>query len=358
MAFYHHIHCKYTDVKGFVNLYNYYLKHQYMITVKARKRLKILVFWKKYGLEATLEAFKVKERTLYLWQAKLKQSGGKIESLNDQSKAPVNVRKRQWPLEIINEITRLRNNYPNLGKDKIHPILQEFCRLKNIECPGVSTIGRIIKDQGGLRTYPQKVTHFGKLKPLKRKKKLRKPKGFKTTHPGHLVALDTIEKHLHGIRRYVITFEDIHTRFSFAWATCSHASKAAEEFFNYCLKVFPFPIKQVLTDNGSEFAKHFSERLKKLHLVHYHTYPKTPKMNAHVERFNRTLQEEFIDYYLDDLYEVNIFNYKLVDYLIWYNTRRVHWAFKNKQSPVQYILSLSADNFNLPQKCKSGWTYT
>jgi len=329
-----------------------------MITDKARKRLKILIFWKKYGLQATLEAFGIKKRTLYDWQAKFKKSGGKLESLNDKSKAPVKTRKRIWPTIVIEEIIRLRKEYPNLGKDKIYPILKEFCITKNIICPGISTIGRIMKDQGGLRTYPQKVTHFGKLKPIKRKKKLRKPKGFKTNYPGHLVALDTIEKHLYGTRRYIITFEDIYTRFSFAWATSSHASLAAQEFFDYCLKVFPFPIKHVLTDNGSEFAKHFSQRLKELHLIHYHTYPKTPKMNAHVERFNRTIQEEFIDFYLDDLYEVNIFNCKLIDYLIWYNTRRVHWAFANKYSPVQYILSLSANNFNLPQKCKNGWTYT
>jgi len=46
---------------------------------------------------------------------------------------------------------------------------------------------------------------------------------------------------------------------------------AAKEFFNLCLKVFPFLITFVLTNNGSEFAKHFAEELKKLHLTHHHT---------------------------------------------------------------------------------------
>ena len=70
--------------------------------------------------------------------------------------------------------------------------------------------------------YPSKVSHFGKIKPIKRTKVLRKPKDLKAEYPGHLVALDTVERIVWGKRRYVITFEDIYTRFSFAWSTSSH----------------------------------------------------------------------------------------------------------------------------------------
>ena len=213
-----------------------------------------------------------------------------------------------------------------------------------------------------MRTFPQRISHFGKIKPIKRQKVLRKPKDFKPEYPGHLVALDTIERIIHGCRRYVITFEDIYTRFSFAWATKSHASKAAEEFFGLCLKVFPlsFNFLYVLTDNGSEFKKHFAERLKELHLVHYHTYPRTPRMNAHLERFNRTIQDEFIDYHSYLLINPDEFNRKLMDYLIFYNTQRVHHAFQNKLSPVQFMLSLPMPQiiFNMPQECKTRWHHT
>jgi transposase InsO family protein len=47
--------------------------------------------------------------------------------------------------------------------------------------------------------------------------------------------------------------------------------------------------------------KHFDEELKRLHMIHYHTYPKTPKMNAHCERFSRTVQDEFIYYHVSDI---------------------------------------------------------
>ncbi len=95
-----------------------------------------------------------------------------------------------------------------------------------------------------------------------------------------------------------------------------------------------------------------------LHLTHYHTYPRTPKMNAHCERFNRTLQDEFIDFHKSDLLNPDIFNNKILKYLIWYNTKRVHYAFKNRLSPIQFIMSLQTNNLNLPQECKVGWTYT
>lgn len=358
MPFFHHIHCKYTGIKGILTVYNHYLKYKYMVSEKALKKARILVFWEKHGFQATLDAFPVKKRTLYLWKSVWEKSAKKLEALNEKSRAPQKKRIREWSEEVIAEIKRLRWEHPNLGKDKLHPELLDYCFHNNLACPKISTIGRIIKDLGGLRMFPQKITHLGKIKPLKRRKVLRKPKDFQILYPGHLVALDSIEEIIDGNQRYVISFEDIYTRFGFAWSTKSHASEAAADFFKLCLKIFPFPIEFVLTDNGSEFAKEFSKKLKELHLIHYHTYPKTPKMNAHCERFNRTLREEFMDFHKTDLLNPDIFNNRIIEYLIWYNTKRVHHAFKNKLSPIQFILSLQTNNFNLPQECKVGWTYS
>lgn len=350
------IHCKFTGIKGFVRLYQYGLKWTYMITDKAKYKAKVLVFWEKHGLAATLDAFPVKRSTLFLWKKQLQDGSGRLEALNEKPKAPKVRRKRECREAVIAEIKRQRFLHPNLGKEKIHPLLQKFCRDKHLDCPAPSTIGRLIKDCGGLRVFPQKVRHNGQVVPLKRQKVLRKPKNLKAEYPGHLVALDTVERFVHGLRRYIITFEDIYTRFSFAWATKSHASKAAKEFFDYCRLVFPYPFVFVLTDNGSEFKKHFSEELNRLHLIHYHTYPKTPKMNAHVERFNRTIQEEFIDYHVGALLNPTAFNLKLMNWLIWYNTLRPHHAFQNKLSPVQFITSLERAKHS--EESKSGWTYT
>ncbi len=356
MAFNHPIHCLYKGIRGFVSVYRQGLRYRDMITKIALHKAKILTFWDKHGLVATLDAFEVKRRTLFLWKRKLKEGEGNLESLNNLSKTPKTKRKRNWSSEVVEEIKRLRWFHPNLGKEKLYSELKTFCDSKGLICPKPKTIGRIIKDLGGLRIFPQRISHFGKIKPIKRQKVVRKPKDFKAMYPGHCVALDTIEKIIDGKRRYLITFEDLFTRFGFAWETTSHASLAAKEFFNICQKIFPFAFIFVLTDNGSEFKKHFSEKVKRLHLTHYHTYPRTPKMNAHCERFNRTIQDEFVDYHLNEMIEPDIFNQKLTDYLIWYNTRRVHYAFKNKKSPLQFMLSLPINQ--IPEKCKSGWPHT
>ena len=105
-----------------------------MITDKAKHKAKVLSFWQKHKLEATKEAFGVKERTLYNWKRQLKKGQGEIESLNDKSKRPKKVRCRriEWPIAIKIEIKRIREEHPNLGKDKIYPFLLEFCNEQKL----------------------------------------------------------------------------------------------------------------------------------------------------------------------------------------------------------------------------------
>jgi transposase InsO family protein len=176
-----------------------------------------------------------------------------------------------------------------------------------------------------MRSKPIKVGHFGKKK-TKKPNRLRKPKKFVAAYPGHCGAFDSIEKHLHGTRRYIITFVDLYSRFTLAYATTSHASRAAAEFFTLVKDLFPCKLEYVLTDNGSEFMKDFDVTLRQLHATHWHTYPRTPKMNAHCERYNRTIQEEFVDYHEYLLHDPAIFNQKLLPYLLWYNGERPHWS--------------------------------
>lgn len=182
---------------------------------------------------------------------------------------------------------------------------------------------------------------------------MHKPKGFKALYPEHCVSLDTIEFFIHGYRRYVITFVDLFSRFAFAWATNSHTSKTAAKFFLLIKTVFPYQINHILTDCGCEFKQHFDALLKAEQIKHWHTYPRTPKMNAHDERFNRTIQDEFIDYNLDDLLETFSFNNKLFDYLLWYNGNRPHWALKLR-APIQFLML----NYSNQQKCNMWWPYT
>lgn len=339
-------------IQGFGTITDYALRYSRMMSDEAKRRAKILLFWENHGLKATIEAFEVSRRTLYNWKAQRKEGDGKLESLNPKSRRPKNVRTRKWPKEVVEEIITLRTNHPNLGKEKVHIFLKQFCLKKGLVCPSVRTIGRIISDAPDkMRTFPVKVRHNGEIVKRKRKKKSRKPKGFIAKYPGHCGSFDSIEKHINGTRRYIITFTDVYSRFSFAWATTSHASQAAKEVFEMVHMVFPYKLNYVLTDNGSEFMKEFDKEIRKQCKEHWHTYPRCPKMNPHIERFNRTLQEEFADYNIEKLMFPNNFNKYLVDYLIWYNIDRPHWSLDLK-SPVQYLQE------NNPPECNMSWAYT
>jgi len=99
-------------------------------------------------------------------------------------------------------------------------------------------------------------------------------------------------------------------------------------------------IAGILSDNGSEFAKYFDEACKKLNIVHIFTRIKTPKDNSIDERFNRTLQEEFleVDEYFEPLLafpDLTEANKRLTEWLIFYNLKRPH-CFLNYQAPIEW----------------------
>ena len=347
-------------IKGFYRIASYALRMEQQ-NETARQRVNILRFWSKHGLEATQEAFGVSRRTLYRWSKQLHDLSGHEIALIPRSRAPVGRRKRHWPPVIVAEIRRLRRQYPNLGKEKLPPLLEPFCQTRQLPCPSARTIGRLIADAPDrMRAVLPRLNAKGKRLATRRPQRARKPKGFKVNAPGQCVALDTVERFRDGMRRYVITFKDLYSRFAFAWATNSRASHAAREFFSMAQTVFPYPIQHVLSDNGSEFLKDFKVELERLNIQHFHTYPKTPKMNAHCERFNRSIQEEFVDYHEDILFtDLDAFNHRLTDYLIWFNGQRPHWALKRKTSTGQTQL-LSPLQFLLHNQfpCHMYWPHT
>ncbi len=330
---------KYGHCKGFSRLYNYGLKHypNYMITKTAEERLRILKYWKKYGLEATTDAFNAKRSVLYAWWKAYKDSGYRIESLNPGKQARINTNKREIHPLILKEIKRLRLEVcPNMGKTKVKKDLDKYCIKHSLPIYSESKIGRIIKEKK-IYHHRQRVYCDGTIKVIQRKKKLRKPSNLAINTPGDLIEIDTIVKFVWGIKRYIVTAVDIETRYSFAQAYKKHDSASAKDFFIKLEQVFPYKIKAVQTDNGSEFHKYFMQYLEQQKITHYWNYKGQPYKNGHIEKYNRTIQEEFIDQNEILLEDVNVFNQKLVDWLIWYNTERYHWSL-DLTSPVDYLL--------------------
>ena len=341
---------KFRGTKGFISGWERLLRFRYMISEEAKERCRILAFWERHGTDATQEAFRVSRRTLFRWQAALYKAGGKLEALNLCSRAPRKRRRRNIPLALEKQIIEMRRTHPRLGKDKVHALLARTGYQGSI-----STVGRLLGDlrKTGQLPHPIRVSLSGRTgrlierKPLPHRKKLRRPKGYR------VLEVDTVIRFIDGVKRYVLTAVDTDKRQALAAAYTNHGSASAADFLMKCLQVLPDCPNAVQTDNGSEFALHFSKAAGELGLTHFHTYPRSPKMNAHVERFNRTLDEEFLRYkkaLLRD--DVRAFNNKLVDWLLWYNTERPHSAL-GQVSPFRYMMR------SLPvAECQMWWTDT
>ena len=308
-------------------------------------RIKVLNFYDRYGHEATKEAFSVSRSTVFLWKSKLKQGQGRLVALAPGDRAP-KVRRRRHTHKLVTDfIVNERTVHYRLGKDKLAELLIPICAEADISCPSVSTVGRILQDlktQGRLPKY-QRVTvngRTGRIYNTKRRLKLKKERrgSYHPEQAGDLVQMDCVIKFVNGMRRYVISAIDYDSEFAFSMGYTSLSSARAKDFLYKFITVAPFEVKRVQTDNGSEFYKLFHEACIDLGLIHYWNYPKQPKMNAKIERYNRTVQEEFVDYHLDDLgYDIGSFNYQLMDWLIWYNTERPHWTLRLK-SPMKAML--------------------
>lgn len=300
-------------------------------------RIRILDFWSAYGLDATKSAFGANKSTLYSWRKTLRDSGGKIESLNPKSQARHRTNKREINPDILKEIKRLRLDVcPNMSKTKVKIFLDPFCKQNHLPIYSESKIGRIIKDKK-IYHHRQKISHFGKVKVIKKEKKLRKPKGLEVNAPGDLVEIDTVVRFVDDLKRYIITAVDTFSRTAFAYSYNRAGSANTRDFFQKLEMAMPFKIKSVQTDNGSEFHLYFRDYLKERNITHYYNYPGRPYRQGHIEKFNRSIQEEFVDQNEFLLPDTDDFNKKLIDWLLWYNTKRPHWSI-DLCSPVDYLI--------------------
>jgi transposase-like protein len=346
-------------------------------------KLKIIRYSFKHGIDSTLEALaldsnrKLSSRTLIRWRKQWKRScevnygAGNLFDLQIKSKRPKKYRESEVNGKILQFIQQTRITYPNLGKDKLKVLVDKFVddynqgynfnqdqkdnsnSNSNIATISISTIGRIISSFKKQRIIPiykySKQVYLdgrsGQVKQrlLKSKKKLKtRRKDYQPNSPGDLIQLDAITFYLNGVKRYLICAVDLVSRYSFVYAYKSLSSNSTKDFFLKMQNIFPCRIKNVQTDNGQENHKNFDELLKQQDITHFWNYPRSPKMNAYIERFNRTIQEEFTNYNLWLLRD-NIlgFNLKLMSYLNFYNNQRPHLGLKRDIgqfiSPVEYL---------------------
>jgi len=334
-------------------------------------RVEILEFFQEFGLLPTKRTYKVSRGTLYSWKKRLKDSGGRLSSLAPQSKAPKTRSKRKVKKEHKEFIKEYRNLHPGVSKETIYPELKAYCQEKNIRMVSESTIGRVIKELKEQGKLPQHIklsfyAKTGRLKPRqqRKQKKLRR-KDYQPKKVGDLVQIDAIELFIEGARRYIITAIDVVGKFGFAYAYKSLSSVSACDFMEKLIKLSPFSITHIQTDNGREFHKYFAEYIQSQNIIHFYNYPKCPKMNAFIENFNGLIQRQYVSWHQQELRDdIDSFNLHFMDYLLWYNTIKPHSAI-GKIPPLRYYvntlikqqLNLSPIPSNLlPKKFSMLWT--
>lgn len=148
-------------------------------------------------------------------------------------------------------------------------------------------------------------------------------------HPGDLVELDTI--HLMTgpkTRIYVFTLIDIYSRWAYAKCYKKMSGKVTVAFVQEAQRYANFTFNMFQSDHGPEFGRWFIDRSK---TNHRHTRVGKPNDNAHIERFNRTLQEECLDKVKTNPTDINCM---LKKYLSYYNNERLHLGI-NLKTPSQ-----------------------
>lgn len=155
---------------------------------------------------------------------------------------------------------------------------------------------------------------------------------------GDLVETDTI--HLYNPvskqKRYIYTVIDVYTRMAYARVYKELKPVNSLNTILEAQQYFGFQFKMVQSDNGLEFSKYFSDRLETKGIKVRHTRLGRPNDNAHIERFNRTIQEECTgNYYLENESLKSLDN-KILSYIDHYNYNRIHLSLSYR-TPSQML---------------------
>lgn len=261
------------------------------LSAAARVRLKWMDFHQTHGRNASLTArhFGISRTTFHNWRQRYDPED--LTTLEDRSRRPRHVRQRQWPTELVVAVRELRQLYPCWGKDKLSWLL----RQEGINC-SVSTVGRIIahlKGTGQLHEPP--LRRIGvRRRPLRRPYARRKPHDYRVRSAGDMVQLDTLDvRPRPGTVYKQFTARDVYSRWDVVEVHTRATANLAAAFLDTLAARMPFSVKAIQVDGGSEFMAEFEEECQRRGIRLFCLPPRSPKLNGHVERANRTHLEEF-----------------------------------------------------------------
>lgn len=173
-----------------------------------------------------------------------------------------------------------------------------------------------------------------------RKNRVRRdnPRRPHSTSPGELVQTDTIH-HIDprsGRRLYYYTVIDLCTRMTHVTLSSVLRQGLSAQAVLEAQEAWGFPISMVQADNGPEYGRYFERVMKQHGIQTRHSRLHRPNDNAHIERFNRTIQTECIGYYWQKSVPLSRQQATLTAYLEYYNNKRVHLGIQ-LQTPIQML---------------------
>ncbi len=270
------------------------------------------------------------ENTLYLWKANYLKAG--IEGLQDKSKTPLN-HPNEYSKEIKEKIRFLRNE--GLANEK------RFIG-EDVICERLVKRYGIQASHSGIGNFLNRDGLIPETKKRRRAKKERVKK-CKIHEPGGLMQMDV----KYAVKSYAgywfYEFDAIDYVTGLVWGEIYEIQSNLESilFLKSLKRKTPFRILGVQTDNGSIFTNYYTgykkssdpmnPRLhcfdllcKSLDINHYLIDPGKPAQNGKIERFHRTVEQEF--YQTNAFKDLNSLRKKFRDYLYYYNNEREHSA--------------------------------
>jgi len=293
------------------------------LSKKARQRLKWFDYYNCHNQNARLTCryFGISPQTFYRW--KKRYNPYRLESLEDHSCRPQRLRQPTYSVELVMAVQKLREQYPRWGKDKLMVLLHR----QGFSC-STSTVGRILKrlKERGILKEPLPNHISARKSQRQRPYAVRKPKDYVAREPGDIVEVDTLDvRPLPTVVLKHFTARDVISKWDVLEAHSRASSHTAAEFMDTLLERMPFPVKVIQVDGGSEFQDAFEEECQRRGIKLFILPPRSPKLNGHVERAQRTHTEEFYEV-TDTSFELTQLNQALLEWEKVYNTVRPHQA--------------------------------
>jgi len=264
-----------------------------LLSKQARGRLRVLRWSEAHGgaVRATCERFGMSTSTFLLWRGRYRRGGP--AALEERSRRPKRMRPPTWSRELAQAVLALRRRHPRWGKDKLAPLLRDQ------DLPvSVSMVGRILRHlklSGQLcETSLRDPCQVRPYRP--RPYAVRKPKSYLPTAPGDLVQVDSSDiRPMSGVQYKHFSARDVVSKWDVLDVFDRATASSAARFLDSVIARSPYTVKAIQVDGGSEFKAEFERLCQERGIALFVLPPRSPKLNAGVERAQRTHKEEFYE---------------------------------------------------------------